>query len=128
MILGLGIDICPVGRMAQAVEHHGDRFTERVFDRSEIDYAGAGPLAFQRLAARFAVKEAAMKALGAPEGIGFRDIVVTRSQSGAPMLDLRGAALKMSESLGVIRTHLSITHSGDIAVAVVVLEGASSQG
>jgi len=124
MIISVGIDVCPVSRMQKVLDRHGDRFKKRVFAQSEIDFAGTGAVSTQRLAARFAAKEAAMKALYAPSGIGFRDIIVNRGKDSPPTLEFRGVASKQAEKLGVCAKHLSLTHAGDVAAAVVVLEGA----
>lgn len=124
MILGLGIDVCPIERMAGIVERHGDVFTSRVFTDTELAYAGSGKVKAERLAARFAAKEAAIKALGAPSGIRWKDIAVVNEPSGAPLLTLDGVMAEQAQRRGVRQMHLTLSHAGGIAVAVVVLEGA----
>ncbi|MBN2531030.1 MAG: holo-ACP synthase [Deltaproteobacteria bacterium] len=122
MILGIGIDICPVNRIQQILERQGDAFENRVYTRTEREYA-KGAARFDRLAARWAAREAAIKALNAPKGLGWHDISVENSQTGAPSLLFKGVALSLAEKLGVNNIMLSMTHAGGLAVAVVILEG-----
>src|SRR5215813_3034416 len=90
--LALGIDLVRVSRVAASLDAFGDRFLRRVFTEGEIAYARSAPaLTTERLAARFAAKEAAKKALEI-EGVGWRDLEVARSPNGAPYLVLHGAA------------------------------------
>lgn len=124
MIVGLGIDVVEVARLAAALSRHGDRFVDRVFtgaERAACDQRADRVLA---LAARFAAKEACLKALGTgwAEGLGFRDVEVARDENRPPRLLLHGAAARRAAALGVIRTHVSLTHQQGIAAAVVVLE------
>jgi holo-[acyl-carrier protein] synthase len=124
MIIGLGIDLVEVARLADALDRHGNRFVERVFtgaEREACELRGDRALA---LAARFAAKEACLKALGTgwAEGLGFRDVEVVREGNRPPRLVLHGAAARRAEALGVIRSHVSLTHQPGIAAAVVVLE------
>ena len=124
MILGLGIDVCPVERIQGIIERHGAVFTERVFTAGERAHAGSGVVRAERLAARWAAKEAAIKALGAPPGTKWHDLEVVNDDDGAPSLALRGAAAERAAALGTSRTWISLSHAGGVAVAVVVLEGA----
>ncbi|MCU0664262.1 MAG: holo-ACP synthase [Myxococcota bacterium] len=117
MIVGIGIDVCPIERMAGIIERHGEVFTGRVFTPTELAYAGTSRARPERLAARFAAKEATIKALGAPSGMHWKDIAVEKEPSGAPCLRLHGVMEREA-------MHLTLTHAGGIAVAVVVLEGA----
>jgi holo-[acyl-carrier protein] synthase len=124
VILGIGIDIVEVVRLAEALERQGDRFVERVFtdrERSACDPRADRVLA---LAARFAAKEACLKALGTgwAEGLGFRDVEVVREGNQPPRLVLHGEAVRRADALGVMRSHVSLTHQPGLAAAVVILE------
>jgi holo-[acyl-carrier protein] synthase len=123
MIRGVGVDLCPVSRVARILERHPGRFEERVFTPAERAYCGPRAVPAQHFAARFAAKEAALKALGAPAGVGWHDLEVV-ADGGAPRLALHGPAAAAATAQGVRRAHLSLSHAGDMAVAVVVLEGA----
>ena len=114
MIIGIGIDIIEVARVQRAVERN-PRFVDRVFTSTEIAYAGGKKNRFQHLAARFAVKEAFFKALG--RGIPWVDVETINLPSGQPQLVVHSA-----EDLGFTRSHLSISHLADRALAVVILE------
>ena len=124
MIVGLGIDVVEVARLTAAVERHGDHFIERVFteaERAACDPRGDRILA---LAARFAAKEACLKALGSgwAEGLGFRDVEIVREGNRPPRLVLHKEAARRAEALGVVRSHVSLTHQPGTAAAVVILE------
>ena len=124
MIVGVGIDVLEVRRLADALARHGDRFVDRVFtgaEKAACDERGDRILA---LAARFAAKEACLKALGTgwAEGIGFRDVEVVREGNRPPQINFHGAAAARAEVLGVTRSHVSLTHQPGIAAAVVILE------
>ena len=104
------------------------RLRERVFTGRERDYCDArGPAAAQHYAARFAAKEAALKALGTgwSGGVGWRDVEVINDPSGRPELVLRGTALELFLLSGATRAHLSISHTAEHAVAQVILERAA---
>ena len=124
MILGHGVDLAEVERVRRSVERFGDRFLERVFTEGERAYAGDGPRRDERLAARFAAKEAVFKALGTgwAQGVGWTGIEVVREASGKPALVLHGKARELAETLGVRRWHLSLTHTGTMAMASVIAE------
>lgn len=129
MILGTGIDVVRSDRIARIWHRFGERFVERILtpaERCEWMDARRSP---QLLAKRFAVKEAAAKALGTGfrEGISYRDISVVHDALGAPELRFSGAAGNRSCRLGVVRQHLSISDDHGLAVAMVVLEGAPDQ-
>jgi len=124
VIVGLGIDVVEVARLADALHRHGDHFTERVF--TDAERAACDPRADRvlALAARFAAKEACLKALGTgwAEGLGFRDVEIVREGSRPPRLVLHGEAARRAEVLGVVRSHVSLTHQPGTAAAVVILE------
>jgi holo-[acyl-carrier protein] synthase len=121
VIVGIGVDLCPVSRLAAALGRFPGRFAERVFTPAERAYCEGRARPAQHFAARFAAKEAALKALGAPRGLSWQELEVA-SDGGAPRLLLRGPAEEAAARLGARRSHLSLTHAGDAAVAVVVLE------
>lgn len=125
MILGHGVDLTEVTRIRRSVERYGDRFLERVFTEAEREYAGDGPRRFERLAARFAAKEAVFKALGTgwAEGAGWTNIEVAREPSGKPTLVLHDKAQEMARAMGVKWWHLSLTHTKTTAMASVIAEG-----
>ncbi|MDB4969835.1 MAG: acpS [Myxococcales bacterium] len=119
--MSVGIDLVQVSRVAASLEQFGERFLRRVFTDAEVAYANAAPaLTVERLAARFAAKEAAVKALGLVErGVGWRQIEVTREESGMCRLSLHGAARDAAAEAGVVELALSLSHEGDYATAVV---------
>lgn len=110
-------------RIEQVLKRHGDTFANRVFTEGELERAGNGVVRAERLAARFAAKEATIKALQAPDGMAWKDMEVVSRSDGAPLLALHGKAAEHAQKLGVTRNLLSITHAGGVAVAVVILEG-----
>jgi holo-[acyl-carrier protein] synthase len=122
MIVGVGVDLCEVARFARVVERWGDRVLGRLFTERERE-AGEGRRGAERLAARFAAKEAARKALGAAEAGEWRDVeVVSDRATGAPSIAFHGRARRRAEVLAVRQSHVSLTHQAGLAVAVVVLE------
>jgi len=124
VIVGLGLDIAEVDRMEAAIGRHGAPFLERLFTPQEVAYCESHKNRFERYAARFAAKEAAMKALGTGwhGGVRWRDIEVTNEASGRPTLHLEGVAAEFADRLGVKTISLSITHSGNLALAQVIFE------
>jgi holo-[acyl-carrier protein] synthase len=124
MIVGSGVDLCEVPRIQQAIARHGQRFLDRVFTPGEIAYADRKANRFERYAARFAAKEAGMKALGTGwrGGIAWQDFEVANLPSGRPTLRLHGQAAKIAEKLGVSNIALSLTHTREQALAMVILE------
>lgn len=122
MSLRVGIDLVQISRITESVERFGERFLRRVFTDGEIAYATAAPgRASERLAARFAAKEATMKALGLVEELGdWRNIEVLRLPSGACDLVLHGGVGEAAARLGAGAFALSMTHEGDYATAVVI--------
>ena len=125
MIVGTGVDISEVDRIAAAVKRFGDRFLQRVFTPAEIRYCLGKPNAAERLAARFAAKEAGMKAIGTGlrHGVTWQDVEVVRLPGQRPMLQFHGKAAEFAARLGCKRTHLSLSHTKDQAIAYVILEG-----
>ncbi|HET9529566.1 MAG TPA: holo-ACP synthase [Blastocatellia bacterium] len=124
MIIATGIDLIEISRIAEVFARQGERFRRRVFTETEIEYCEGRASRFASYAARFAAKEAAMKALktGWADGVAWHDIEVVRDEQGAPSLRLRGRALEVMTRLGATKTHLSLTHSNDLAMAQVILE------
>ena len=124
MIISIGIDIIEVRRVREVLERT-PRFTERVFTAAERAYCDSrGAVAAQHYAARFAAKEAALKALrtGWSGGIAWQDIEVAALESGAPIIKFHGRALELYQQSGATRAHLSISHTTEHAVAEVILE------
>lgn len=126
MPLAHGVDIVEVARIAEMLEAHANRFRERCFTSGEISYCESHPARrCEHFAARFAAKEAALKALGTgwSEGIAWTDVEVVRSDSGAPSLVLHGPARLRAGSLGLATWSLSISHTRTLAIASVVALG-----
>jgi holo-[acyl-carrier protein] synthase len=124
MIVGLGVDIAEIPRIEAAIGRYGDHLLHRLFTAAEIDYCESYRNRFERYAGRFAVKEAAMKALGTGwrRGVRWVDIEVVREPTGKPTLRLSGQAGMYAEQLGVRNIAVSITHSGNTALAQVIFE------
>ena len=124
MIVGLGVDIAEVGRIEAAIVRHGRPFLQRVFTPAEIAYCEQHRHHAERFAGRFAAKEAAMKALGTGwrRGVRWVDIEVVREPSGKPTLKLSGASRAIADRLGVKNIALTITHTGNMALAEVIFE------
>jgi holo-[acyl-carrier protein] synthase len=124
VIVSIGIDIIEVARIREVLLRT-PRFVERVYTAAEREYCDSrGVVAAQHYAARFAAKEAALKALqtGWRGGISWQDIEVSSRESGAPFLIFRGQVLEVFEKFGATATHLSISHTSEHAIAQVVLE------
>ena len=116
----VGIDLVRVSRVAESLATFGERFLKRVFTDGEVAYAREAPsLMAERLAARFAAKEAAFKALGL-DVASWRQIEVTRAPSGRCALSLHGAARDAAAEAGVVELSVSLSHEGDYATAVVL--------
>jgi holo-[acyl-carrier protein] synthase len=124
MIVGTGIDIAEVPRIRQAIERHGERFIKRIFTEGEIQYCESKANRVERYAARFAAKEAGMKAIGTGwnHGVRWRDIEVARKPGGRPTLILHGKAAEFAAKLGATNIALSLTHTAEQAMAQVILE------
>lgn len=124
MIVGAGIDLVETDRIRRAIARFGWRFLERVFTPGEIAHAQRKRDPAEHLAARFAAKEAAMKALGTGlrRGVRWRDFEVANLPSGRPTLTLHGRAAEIAAALGVRHIALSLTDTRDAAMALVVFE------
>jgi holo-[acyl-carrier protein] synthase len=125
VILGTGIDVAEVDRIRQAIERHGHRFIDRIYTSSEIAYVESKANRFERYAARFAAKEAGMKAIGTgwKRGVRWQDFEVANLPSGKPTLSLHGVAAEVAANLGVRSVALSMTHTALQGMAIVILEG-----
>ena len=126
MILGIGLDLCEVGRIRRLLEKDRGRFVRRVYREAEIAYCDARRKPEIHYAARFAAKEAFLKALGRGWRLGWTQVEVVRTASGKPDLLLTGKAAEAAESRGVRHVHLTLTHTSETAAAVIVLEGDSA--
>ena len=124
MICGIGIDISQVERIRRAHERFGERFLDRIYTTVEQAYCFRKKYPYESLAARFAVKEAAFKALGHGWSAcgGYRSVEVVNEPSGCPTLRFYGKARMIADTLAVSRSFVTITHDGGISAAVVVLE------
>jgi holo-[acyl-carrier protein] synthase len=125
MIVGLGLDVVETARIARMLAEHGHRFRERVFTAAELEECRERHDEAQALAARFAAKEACLKALGTGwrRGSGLRDVEVVRADGGAPTIRLAGGAATRASERGVRTVHVSLTHERGLAAAAVILEG-----
>lgn len=124
MIIGSGIDLAEVPRIRAAIERYGEKFLQRVFTPGERSYVERKANKFERYAARFAAKEAGMKALGTGwrRGVGWQDFEVANLPSGRPTLRLHGVAGQIAEKLGVRAISLSLTHTAENGMAFVIFE------
>ena len=124
MIIGTGIDMVEIGRIQQSLDRYGRRFLDRVYTPAEQAYCMGKRKAAESLAARFAAKEAGAKALGTgiSRGVNWLEIEVTREPGGRPTLRFHGRAAAVAEHMGIARSALSLTHTGDLAMASVLLE------
>jgi holo-[acyl-carrier protein] synthase len=125
MIVGTGIDLAEVDRIRHAIERHGHRFIDRIYTSGEIAYVESKANRFERYAARFAAKEAGMKAIGTgwKRGVRWQDFEVANLPSGKPTLSLHGVAAEVAAKLGVRSVALSMTHTALQGMAIVILEG-----
>ncbi len=129
MIIGIGMDICDVGRMAEQIAEQiaapGDGFVEAVFLPDEIAYCNGMRHPAEHFAARFAAKESVVKALAGAGGEGtfWQDIEIVREDTGQPRIALRGRLQELADGLGARKFHISLTHTATSAAAVVVVEG-----
>jgi holo-[acyl-carrier protein] synthase len=125
MIVGTGVDLAEVPRIRASIERFGDRFIQRIYTAGEIAYVERKANRYERYAARFAAKEAGMKAIGTgwTHGVRWRDFEVANLPSGKPTLRFHGAAAKYADRLGVKNVSLSMTHTAELGMAHVILEG-----
>jgi holo-[acyl-carrier protein] synthase len=128
-IIGLGVDLTDIPRIAAAYQRFGERFLRRIFTDGEIAYCMRRRDPAPSLAGRFASKEAAMKALGTghSRGVLWKDIEVVRAPGGPPQLRLHGGAARRAEAMGITKSLLTITHSDTLAMAQVMMMGSSRQ-
>jgi len=126
VILGIGIDIIEVTRIAASYERFGDRFLNRILHPDEIRYCLSHKAPAPFLAARFAAKEAVSKAFGTGIGaeLGWHDMEVGRKDSGEPFVILHGAGQKLLQTRGARAVLISLSHTQQHAAAVAILEGA----
>ena len=124
MVLGIGTDLAEVRRIRRSIEQYGSRFLQRIYTDAEQAYASKKANSAERFAARFAAKEAGMKAIGTGwrRGVTWKDFEVVNEPSGRPTLRLSGVALQIADKLGTKRISISLTHTAEMAFAVVVLE------
>lgn len=125
MIIGMGVDLAEVARIRNAIARHGRRFVERIYTPGEIAYVERKANRYERYAARFAAKEAGMKAIGTGwrRGVRWRDFEVANLPSGRPTLCLHGEAARIAGQIGVKAISLTITHTAELGMAHVILEG-----
>jgi len=122
-VRGIGIDLVPISRMRQVMERWQERFVTRVFTPSEIAYCRSRKDPAPHFAARFAAKEAGLKALGTGLrlGMSWRDLEVRRDRGGPPVLVLRGRSREIARARGADRMLLALSHDGDYAIAQAML-------
>jgi|ERR1700761_959540 len=126
MLIGTGLDLIEVHRIANSIERYGDRFLYRIYTANEIAYCRRkNRTSAESFAARFAAKEAGAKALGTgiSRGVTWSEFQVEREPGGRPTLRLQGRALELARKLGVKAISLSLTHTAELAMASVVMEG-----
>jgi holo-[acyl-carrier protein] synthase len=124
MLIGTGVDLIEIERIAQSIERYGDRFLHRIFTDHEIEYCSRKRSSAESFAARFAAKEAGAKALGTgiSRGVTWNEFQVERQPGGRPTLQLRGRAAMLATELGVRNISLSLTHTATLAMASVMME------
>lgn len=124
MIVGIGTDLAEVSRIRESIRRFGDRFIDRVYTTGERAYSLRKANPAERFAARFAAKEAGMKAIGTgwSRGVRWVDFEVVNEPSGRPTVKLSGAAGEIARRMGVTRVSVSLTHTAEVAFAVVILE------
>jgi holo-[acyl-carrier protein] synthase len=124
MVLGIGTDLIETRRVEASIIRFGDRFLERIFTAGEIAYCKRKKNAAESFAARFAAKEAGAKALGTgiSRGVSWKEFEVRREVSGRPTIHMGGRAAEFAKAIGIRKIHLSLTHSRELAMAVVIAE------
>lgn len=131
MLIGTGVDIVEIERVQRAVERRGEAFLERIYTPHELAFAGSsGARRYERLASRFAAKEAVMKALGTgwTGGVAWREIEVRAEAGKPPAVRLYGRAAEVAREKAVERIHLALSHSRGFALATAHAEGSGSAG
>ncbi len=125
MIIGIGVDIIEVDRIRESISRYGNKFLRKTFTPQEIEYCKNSANAEERFAARFAAKEAAMKALGTgwQEGVGFLSIEIIKQENGAPSLKFNGHAEEILKQQNYSSSFVSYSHIKEYAIAQVVIEG-----
>jgi holo-[acyl-carrier protein] synthase len=128
VIVGTGIDLAEVARIEQAISRYGPRFVQRIYTPGEIAYVERKANRYERFAARFAAKEAGMKAIGTGwrRGVRWQDFEVVNLPGGRPTLRFHGVAFEFAARLGVTSVSLSLTHTASLAMASVILEAEPS--
>lgn len=124
MVFGIGLDLVEVARIEESLKRFGERFQKRMFTQVERDYCNALPHPPLHFAARFAAKEAYLKALGTglSNAISWQDVGIENLPSGKPELRILGRALELAQERGITQMHVSLSHTHGHAAAVVVLE------
>ena len=122
MIVGVGLDLTEIPRIDRMISRWGERFTHKIFTPAERAYSDDRAHPANHYAARFAAKEAALKALGVPEGLRWHELEVVKPAGQRPRLALTGAAQAAADRLGVVAIHLTISHAANVACAVVIAE------
>ena len=124
MIVGIGIDLVEIDHIQRLLDRYGDVFVQKVFTPEEIAFCSTKARPAENYAARFAAKEAALKAIGTgvQKGMGFKDVWIEREAYRAPRLVLRRGAQSKAAELGIKRFHVSLTHTAQYAAAYVVAE------
>ena len=121
-MIGIGIDLVDVQRFREVLQRR-EKISARLFTENELAYCHAAADPSERMAVRFAAKEAVMKALGIGLGsVRFREIEITKDSLGRPNITLHGTAAQMAANTGVRQWHLSLSHTGSVAEAFVVAE------
>ena len=125
MLIGTGVDLIEIERIAHSIERYGDRFLRRIYTDHEIAYCTSKRSSAESFAARFAAKEAGAKALGTgiSRGVTWIEFQIARQPGGRPVLELRGRAALLARELGVKTISLSLTHTANLAMATVMMEG-----
>jgi holo-[acyl-carrier protein] synthase len=124
-IIGHGVDIVEIARIARSLERHEDSFLKKCFTAQEVVDSGDSTRRVEHLAARFAAKEAALKAIGTgwSQGISWTDVEVVRLTSGKPELRVTGRAKEIADGMGIDRWFISLSHTSSDAIASVIGEG-----
>lgn len=124
MIVGTGVDLAEVPRIKASIERYGEKFIRRIYTPAEIAYVERKANKFERYAARFAAKEAGMKAIGTGwrHGVTWQDFEVTNLPTGKPTLRFHGVAAQIADRLKVKNVSLSLTHTAELGMAHLILE------